>query len=161
MTSRRIVLTQMKTLVQSILACFKQTRRDDPIFGRMLYMGDRLRYWEGIAKFAPTGVNVDVFVDGSSDDDMKQQRELFKNICEEWSSLRDPIGEMLQESCRERGRELLADSVWDQFQVSSLSVPKSGLDSAEWEISFSARSEDHLLSVNMKGRRPLRVAIDG
>jgi hypothetical protein len=32
-------------VVDPILSRLKQTRRDDPIFGSMLYMGDRLRYF--------------------------------------------------------------------------------------------------------------------
>jgi hypothetical protein len=42
--------------------------RDDPIFGPMYYMGDRLRYWECKVVFAPMSSVIEVFVDGSADD---------------------------------------------------------------------------------------------
>ena len=37
---------------------FKRARRDDSVFGSMLYMGDELEFWEGKIRFAPTGHRV-------------------------------------------------------------------------------------------------------
>jgi hypothetical protein len=65
----------------------KRIRRDDPIFGSMLYMGDKAGYWEAKTRFRPTGENIELFVDGRSDDSMVFQHEFFETICRRWSEI--------------------------------------------------------------------------
>jgi len=57
-------------IVDTLLARFRGVRRNDPVFGPMRYMGDRLRYWECKVTFAPTSSVVETFVDGSAEDSM-------------------------------------------------------------------------------------------
>jgi len=44
-----------------MISWFKRVRKDDPVFGSMLYMGDKLQYWKGNAQFAPAGTDIEVF----------------------------------------------------------------------------------------------------
>jgi hypothetical protein len=144
-----------------MLSFFKKTRRQDPIFGSMLYVGDRSKYWEAKVKFAPTGSEIEIFVDGSARDDMKQQHEFFKKLSEEWPSLREQVERILQVKSREMNPK--SQRVENQFRLSSITIPKGSIDSAEWEISFSGAAGEHpfLYSVRMKGREPqLAVADD-
>jgi hypothetical protein len=149
-------------VIDAVLGHFKRTRRDDPLFGVMSYMGDRLKYWEGKAMFTPTASVVEVFVDGSADDDMERQREFFQRSLREWPSLSEAIGRMLLKGWHEREPKIPVESPWDQFRVSSLSIPKASIEDAEWQISFVTPSDpNHLWTLDMRGRQPLRLIVEG
>src|ERR1700680_3301643 len=112
---------------------FKRVRRDDPVFGSMLYMGDKLEYWEGKAHFSPTGTEIEVFVSGTSDDSMSQQHGFYETVCLRWSEWSPQITAKVRLEAQPDSREGL--------EVSSMSIPKSGfIADAEWEVSFSAQS---------------------
>ena len=73
-----------------MVSWFKRVRKDDLVFGSMLYMGDKLQYWEGNTHFAPTGTDFEVFVDGTSDDNLSDQHQFFERVCENWSQWSGP-----------------------------------------------------------------------
>src|SRR5439155_23081866 len=136
-------------------------RRVYPIFGSMLYMGDRLQYWEGKANFSPTSTEIEVFVDGSAEDSMDQQHEFFQTLSAKWASLSEAIGKMLQEASRDWYPNLPAGSIWDHFSVASLDVPRHVLENAEWEITFSSKDDyGRLFTVHMKGTQPQQASVD-
>ena len=142
-------------LVDAILGFFKRLRKEDVVFGSMLYMGDRLKYWEGKAIFTPASSKIEVFVDGSAEDDMEQQHDFFRQLLQEWPMLREEIGKLLLSHAREPGRGGPIASPWEEFRVSSASIPKGSLDRSEWEISLARLSDpNHLWTVQMKGREP-------
>jgi len=141
---------------------FRRIRRNDPVFGSMLYLGDRLNYWEGKATFTPTGIEIEIFIDGSADDQMEQQHRFYRELLGQWLRISEDIGKVLMKTLHERRPNVPINSVWDDFKVSSLNIPKSSLESAEWEISFSTPSDqNHLFRVLMKGLMPQQVVIDG
>jgi hypothetical protein len=136
--------------------------RDDPIFGPMYYMGDRLRYWECKVVFAPLSSVIEVFVDGSADDIMEIQHRFFEQFLDEWPRISEAIAKILLRTWQERKSGTRAESPWDIFRLSSLSIPSASINDAEWEISFAALPDaDHLWSVRMVGREPREVTIDG
>lgn len=148
--------------IDALLRPFRAMRRKDPWFGTMLYMGGRSGYCEGKATFTPTGSVIEVFVDGLADDDMEQQHEFFQQLVREWPTLRDEIGKILLERWREQEPEHPISSPWEQFQVSSLSIPKAPFETAEWDVSFGASADpNHLWTVSMKGRQPHLLVADG
>lgn len=149
----------MNNFLDSIFGYFKKTRREDEAFGPMLYMGDRLKYWEGKARLPWANSEIEVFVDGLAQDNMEQQHEFFRQVSHEWPKLREEIEQLLQQAWPQRNAKVKAASVGEQFVVSSMTIPKGDLDSAEWEVSFTAPSDSHLYTVQMKGRKPLQVAI--
>jgi len=120
-------------LIDSISKLFSPTRREDPTFGQMTYMGDRLKYWEGKALFKPTNVSVEVFVDGSANDDMALQRDVFEQLMNEWSSFGPAIDRLLIERLRDRDPNLRVESACSVFEISSLSVPTESIIDASWE----------------------------
>jgi hypothetical protein len=146
-------------LVRGWLDTLKHTRRDDPVFDSMIYMGKRLKYWEGKAFFEPTGAFIEVFVDGLPDDDMGQQHDFFQQVVKEWHSLRKEIGDMLLMEWQKYYPAIPIESPWDLFRLSSISIPKGSIESAEWEMCFT--TENHLWAVRIKGRQPQQVSVDG
>ena len=54
-------------IAKSSFRIFKATRREDPMFGSMRYMGGRSLYWEGKATFPDAAENIEVFVEGSAE----------------------------------------------------------------------------------------------
>jgi hypothetical protein len=128
----------------------------------MVYMGDRLKYWEGKARFAPTAIEIEVFVDGTAEDSMERQQEFFQEVVQNWDSLREEIGRMLLDAWRQREPKMPIGSPWDEFRVSSMSIPKTSAENAEWEISFVTPSDPNdLWTVQMKSRKPQQLAVDG
>ena len=73
-----------------------RVRKDDPAFGSMLYMGDKLQYWEGKAHFVPAGTEIEVFIDGTPDDNMDDQHQFFELVCANWSQWSVPIIEKVR-----------------------------------------------------------------
>src|ERR1700758_3892167 len=128
-------------VVDPILSRLKQTRRDDPIFGSMLYIGDRLRYWEGKAAFPPTDSTIEVFVNGSADDSMEQQHKFFRRILQEWPTLGETVGRFLLEQWHQRESGIRVESPGAWFRISSLCIPNGEIDDATWEISFAIPSD--------------------
>ena len=148
--------------VDTILNHFKRKRRNDPVFGSMLYMGDHLKYWEGNATFPPTGSIIEVFDDGLSEDDLKQQHRFFQELTQNWPSVREKIEKILLINWRRQESKTPVGFFWEQFKLSSLTIPRAPLEAAEWEISFVNPSDPgHIWTVQMKGPQPKGVNIDG
>jgi len=134
---------------------FRPVRRNDPIFGSMLYMGNKLKYWEGKARFLPSSSEIEVFVDGDMEFPFKRQYEFFERVCGEWQELCQVIAPALQEVFSRANSRPLAAAVWEEFNVRSISIPDSTLDAAKWTISLDAKSDAaHSYFVEMKGRVP-------
>jgi hypothetical protein len=124
----------------------------------MLYMGDKLGYWEGRTKFPPTNCEIEVFVDGSREDSMERQHLFFERVCHEWPQLREAIAPKVREAYVQATMETLATELWDEFAVTSISIPDADLESSEWTIGLDAKSDDgHSYFVEMQGRIP-RIA---
>jgi len=149
-------------IVDTLLARFRGVRRNDPVFGPMRYMGDRLRYWECKVTSAPTSSVVETFVDGSAEDSMGVQHRFFEQFLKEWPTISEAIGRTLLEKWQERKSNTRAESPWDIFKLSSLSIPSASIDDAKWEISFATSTDpNHLWTVQMAGRKPQRVSLEG
>src|SRR5262249_1887902 len=117
-------------VVEKILGHFKCPRREDPVFGPMLFMGDRLNYWEGMANFPPSGSEIEIFVHGSAEDSMERQHGFFEQVIREWPSLFEEIRPLLFRRWHERRANTGPTSSPDQFTVSSLTVPDGAIENA-------------------------------
>jgi hypothetical protein len=136
-----------------MVSWFKRVRRDDPVFGSMLYMGDKMQYWEGKAHFVPAGTEIEVFVDGTSDDSMDDQHQFFERVSENWSQWSVPI--------LEKVRLQFPPDTKDVVQISSINLPNSRFtDNSEWQVSFSAEPSGNFYTVHMRGAQPESVDWD-
>lgn len=150
----------MMSVISQILDSFKPIRKNDQIFGSMLFMGEKLKYWEGKAIFSPCNSEIEVFVDGSKQCVFNNQYEFFRRVCAEWPELSRAIGPKLQE-VYQRTNESSPVALWDELVVTSISVPDCSLDEANWTIGFSAKSdESRAYFVEMKGRVPITASYD-
>ena len=119
-------------------------------------MGDGLRYWEGTANFP---VRVEVFMDGTRDDNMAQQREFFKRLCDDWSGVQERLSKVLEKE-RQKSAAKGTSSKDEKFEVSAISVPQGAFESAEWEISFATRL-GCTLTVRMRECEPITRVVEG
>jgi len=149
------------SLFQSILKTLRPVRRNDSVFGSMLFIGGKPGYWEGTATFAPTETRIEVFVDGSEDSDLTLQHEFFASVCDRWPELRNEIGIKLHESWIESYPEDVSNDVWNHFRISYVTVREESLESAEWDLGFETDLDDQLFAVEMKGCHALLVTVDG
>jgi hypothetical protein len=138
---------------------FGHKHRNDPIFGRMLYMGNKVRYWEGNVLFTPTERMVEVFVDGGFDDDMKPQHRFFEKVLEHWPTLSEEISKCIRGKLHDKER--VSSDLWQEFRVSSLSIPNAPMEQAHWEISCVRESNNDLWTVQMIGRTSTDASVDG
>ena len=138
---------------------------EDPVFGRLLYMHikrDPSRsYWEGGGVFAPTGAQIEYFVNADEGGPGEGQRALYRQIAARWPELREVARRMLAENHREQFGSALAD-VWEVYAFASVSIPVDESPEMEWELTFESKDDGHLYTVEMTGWRPLPgVRMDG
>ncbi len=119
----------------------------------MLFMGGNVEYWEGKAHFSPTGTEIEFFVDGEADSNMKQQHQFYEVVSSRWRELLPQI--------TERVRLETDFTAGDELSISSMSIPDALFsDHADWEVSFDAEPSGHIWSVQMKGSKPASVEFD-
>jgi hypothetical protein len=124
-------------------------------------MDDRVKYWEGKAVFTPTKALIDVFVDGSENDNMLQQHEFFRRLSHDWSNISAIIDRFLVERLHDREPSTFVESAWSWFRISSLRIPNASLDRALWEISLTEISDPtRLWTVQMRGLSADQFTID-
>ena len=129
----------------------KRVKRVDPVFGTMLYMSDKLRYWESRAPFPPAAKDIEYFVDGSRDTSFVSQHAFFATIQERWVELSVAIQHGLEAAYPELR----------QIALSSMSIPDcASFEDAEWEVSFSHPISGAIYTVEMCGETPRRVSND-
>jgi hypothetical protein len=127
----------------------------------MLYLGGRISYWEGKATFGPTSSEVEVFVDGSADDDMQEQHQFFRRIEEDWPHLSRVIGVAVLNERRNWEPDWSGNSVWDCVKVVGFSITRGSYEDADWEVFLEESSErDYHWMVQMRGSQPQGVAMD-
>src|SRR5258708_36796409 len=140
----------MPNFFKHVFAKFEPLRREDPIFGSMLYMGDKLRYWEAKARFPVQNGQVEVFVDGGKGDSLERQHLFFRTVCEEWPLLRESFRDKVVQTYAEATGKSLSRPFWEDFKLDSMTVPDAALDTADGTISLSAQSgEDHSYWIEM------------
>lgn len=148
-------------LIKRALDRLRPTRRIDPLFGAMLFMGNRLQYWEARTTFSPTSSIIEVFVEGSKNDPMEQQHRFFNELVQEWQDLHKKISKLIANDLLGQEQPQDRQSNQEEVKISSISVPRGSLDEAEWEASFKVASQPHsLFTVRMKGRNPQNVLRD-
>ena len=124
-------------------------------------MGVRANHREGKAQFPPAGSVIEVFVDVTSDDEFEEQHEFFEGLIEEWPRIHNAIMKVLASQWNLREPNVQSDP-GAMFTVSSLSIPKSPLDNAAWEMSWTHQLDaNHLWTVQMKGLVPDHIVVDG
>lgn len=109
----------------------------------MYFMGHKLGYWEGNVYFGPVGHAIEIFVDGSATEDMREQHAFFTLLRDRWSQLMPAIKTAIEAV----GVSIPAASL----PVSGVSIPKAALfDDANWDVSIRVPSGGSY-TVEMKG----------
>lgn len=135
--------------LKKLFSAFVRTRRSDSVFGSMVFMGNRLRYWEGQAFFSPEQKSIEVFVDGSAEDDLADQKAFFDVIQKEWPTVRQNIDSALKLRLGSRPEANQVDS----FRVSSLSIPKGSWPNSQWEVTMRSNSSNIHPNASLRGAK--------
>jgi len=119
-------------------------------------MGDKSQYWECKTIFPPQNLEIELFVDGGRDELFDTQHRFFQNLCKSWDVVSDRIEPKLRE-CFQQANQKRLD--WDEFTVSSVSIPREAIESAEWTLGLNAKSDlQHDYWVDLKGLEPATVS---
>lgn len=140
---------------------------DDEFFGRLIYMKmpkDRDSYWEARCVFSPTGTEVNVFIDApapmAAPNDA--QRKFFRDVVHDYGEIQAVVAPVLQEQLESWARKPMTRAFADEFTLVSFSIPVPSAAEPEWELSFDNRTdENHMFTIQMRGRSPGEVTIDG
>jgi hypothetical protein len=136
-------------------------RRDDPVFGSMRFMGQKLGYWEAKAYFAPMASTVELFVEANTDDCFEAQHHFYEFLTREWSEIAANIAPKLREIWERVNQRQMGPDIWKEFTVDSISIPKSVPETANWTLSSSSKSNEGLsFWVELKGKVPESVSYD-
>ena len=139
---------------------------EDSVFGRLRFqeMSDpATSYWEGTSVFAPTGAEVEVFVDAGAEGPGENQRELYRTIEARYAETRAALTPLLERAYRDWiEREPPAD-VWAAFTLGSVSVRRVVRPGIEWELVYECRDdEEHTFTALMRDWQPdPEIRIDG
>ena len=147
-------------IIDALLGRSNRTRRDDPVFGSMIYMGDRLGYWEGRANFAPLSSEIEVFVNGAKDDEMNSQHEFFEKVQKDWSHLSLVIEQAVANERQNFESHSAVSQIWQRAKLASLTIPKDRYEEADWQVTLEEEEPPRLWTVRMKGRQPQAVTMD-
>jgi hypothetical protein len=137
----------------------KKLIRDDPVFGRLRYMGDRLKYWEGKTTFAPASMQVEIFVDGDGSSDLAAQRGFYAAIHECWDIIWPTIQKAFAERLQKRFEQKRGAI---HFDVLSLDIPLGCFDKTPWELSAGTGADPgHVYVAQMKGKEITGIRLEG
>jgi len=154
-------------LLSNLLKKFRPLEVQDDFFGRITYMRmpkGRISYWEAKRVFAPTGREIEVFIDAPAPEQAPQQlqREFFLSVENRFKELLAASEAILRPQFEEWVRRPLSEPLEREFTMASFSIPCAALDHATWEVSFESKTdENHLFTVTLHGLAATDVTIDG
>ncbi len=147
----------MAGALKGLIRLFKPLRRQDPIFGSMLYM-QGMDYWETKTFFLPIQREIEIFVDGGEDDDFTIQRKFMQELSAKWETVIRNAREAVTKSLQE---EVQATAEIDVEQLQpSFSVPKANFTDADWQLTLANENESVFVEVKMKGPSALEAYVE-
>ncbi len=147
----------MPGVLKNFLRLFKPLRRQDAVFGSMLYM-QGMDYWETKTYFAPLQSTIEIFVDGSEDDDLAIQQQFFQEISANWNLVIEHARNAVRKALK-NDPDLVVDDDIERL-TPSFSVPKSKFADAEWTLTLSNEYETFLAEISMKGVNALEAHLE-
>ena len=132
---------------------------NDPLFGGIRFQ--KADFWQGCVYFAPAGKQVEAFIDGGAAGPGERQREFYRELERRYPSLAVPIGDLLHDTFANWKEDFPRARIWDEFELTAISIPDVGDGQLEWELSYSCASDDHSFDVQMRGWRPQEISING
>jgi hypothetical protein len=155
-------------LLDRLLKRFRPLEAEDVFFGRLVYMKmpkGKVSYWEAKRAFAPTGGEVELFIDAPAPEQPPDavEREFFAAVERRYPELMSAVEPVLRSAYEGWRDEPLPGAVDEEFTLGSFSIPHAPMADARWEMSFDSRSDsEHLFSIEMEGETPTgEVSIDG
>jgi len=85
----------------------------------MLYMGDRLGYWEGKAQGPDNSAEIEIFVDGTLHDPLEVQHKFYKDLCIDWQRLLQEMLPLIEERWRTRHPTEKSTSLSQEIRIVS------------------------------------------
>lgn len=137
-----------------------------PQFGRLTFIRisePAKSYWEGAGVFPATMTSIEFFIDANEDGPGDSQWNFYVSLSDRYVELCLAIEPVLKQNYEEWLHKPAPDDVWNSFQLSSLSIPRSRDDESDWEMSFECSDDvEHLFTVQMRGMQPAgMITIDG
>ena len=154
-------------ILADFLKRFRPLEVADEFFGRLTYMKmpkGRVSYWEATRTFAPSGREIELFVDAPGPELLpnESQRQFFLTVEGHYSGIVASVEAVLRPQFEAWCRAPLALPFEREFTLTSFSIPNMALADAQWEMSFDSHTDqNHLFSVSLVGERATGVTIDG
>ncbi len=147
----------MAGALKGLIRLFKPLRRQDPVFGSMLYM-QGMDYWETRTYFLPIQREIEIFVDGGEDDDFTIQKQFMQDLSDNWNGV--------IANARDAVRKSLLDEPFSSAQIDveqlqpSFSVPKTSFNDSDWQLTLANENESIFVEIKMKGAGALEAYVE-
>lgn len=144
---------------------FRPPRRQDPIFGELLYMhiarDPKQSYWEGEWLFPSTGSRVAITLPGALEGPQETGRKFYLQLAAEFDEIMQVSTPVLDGVFREWiGRPLNAD-VWQDVTLGGFSVEDPGSAPVVWDIGFETKGNKWLgITIPFIGDEPQDPVVD-
>ncbi|WP_285608087.1 hypothetical protein [Geothrix edaphica] len=154
-------------LLSGLLKKFRPLQVDDSFFGRITYMKvhtANASYWEAKRSFAPTGREIELFIDAPAPEQPPNtlQRQFFENVESRFIEIAAAAEYVLRPLFEKWTHQPLSNPFDVEFTLTSFSIPCVAFDNADWEMSFESKTdENHLFSVAFSGMNATKVSVDG
>lgn len=139
----------------------KPFEMDDEFFGRLVSMRS---YWEAKRRFAPTGTEIELFIDapGHQQPPNQQQRDFFAWVERDYGDIIKNVDRVARPVYEQWLRKAIDGPFETEFTLGSFSIPLPTDGPAQWQIYFDSRSdEEHILIVDLRGADALIAHMDG
>ena len=154
-------------ILANLLKKFRPVELDDKFFGHLTYMKmpkGRISYWEAKKVFAPTGHEIELFIDAPAPEQPPDeiQHQFLMSIESKYGEILVAVETVLRPQFEEWSRKTLSETFGDEFTMTSFSIPHAALHDAQWEMSFESKTNaQHLFTVSISGQIATGVTIDG
>ncbi len=154
-------------ILSNLLRRLRPLEIEDDFFGHLTYMQmpkGSISYWEAERTFAPTGRDVELFIDAPSPKQPPDelQRKFFRTVERRYESILSAVETVLRPQFEEWFDKPLSVPFTQEFTMGSFSIPHVMGDEAEWDMSFDSRTDaGHLFTVYLRGEHATGVCIDG
>ena len=129
-------------------------------FGRLLFMGPKMNYFEGNMLFPPVNRTINFIIDAPQEGPSDEQVDFFKTLLDRYDQLSTGASKMIEEEFRNWKEEFRIRNFEEEFELVHFNI-RSLNDSEDLELAYNTNHDPHTFTIYFKAFRPIWVGIDG
>lgn len=151
--------------LRSLKLQFFPLRKDDPEFGRLLFMyisnHPERSYWECEWKFPPTGTIISISLPGDESGPYSQSRAFYKEIVPKFQTILELVRPQLNIAFKEWLDKEIPKDIFSELKLSGLGLDDGKSHPLKWDISFETTGSKWLgIMIPFEGEMPQKAIVD-